>query len=86
MEEVAQRPGHPGEFQRAHQQRRVIDLPAAAGAHKSPKPRLIGLSALRRLLLKGPERGEITFVGQDLFNCRDAKGPNQFGLQFRHTR
>src|SRR6476620_6991415 len=78
---MGERPRHGSEIERLHQQWRVVDLAPASGAHEPSKPGRVGLSLLGRLLLERPERGEITLLGEKLFNRKDAEGPDQLIFQ-----
>ena len=76
-----QRPRHSCEIQRVDQQARVLDLPAPAGAHETPKLLLIRASLVRSLLLQGAERSQLTLSGDDLFNGGGTEGADQLVLQ-----
>jgi hypothetical protein len=76
-----ERSRHLGEIQRAHEQRRVLNLPAATGAHEAPKLLLIGLSLLVRLLLEGAERSKFTLSVDDPFHGGDTERTDQLVLQ-----
>ena len=78
-----QRPRHIGEIQGVDEEARVLDLPAAAGAHEAPKVLLIGPSLLRRLLLEGAERSKLTMRIDDLFHGGGTEGADQLVLQVR---
>src|SRR5712691_243671 len=78
---TVQRPRHLGEIQRVDEQGRVLDLPAAAGAHEAPKLRLLASSLLRRLLLEGAERSKLTLRVDDLFYGGGTEGADQLVLQ-----
>src|SRR5437867_1813005 len=82
-EHSVQGPGHMAEVQRLDQQRRILDLPAPAGAHEAPKLFQCGPPLLRRLLLERAERSKFTLIVDDLFNDRDTEGPDQLVLQVR---
>ncbi len=82
---TVQRPRHLGEIQRVDEQGRVLDLPAAAGAHEAPKLLLIGPSLLRRLFLEGAERSKLTLSVNDLFHGGSSEGADQLVLQVREA-
>src|SRR5436309_2889466 len=78
---TVQRSRHPGEIQLVDEQGRVLDLPAAAGAHEAPQLLLLGLSLLRRLLLEGAERSKVTLSIDELFHGGGTEGADQLVLQ-----
>jgi len=80
-EYTIQRPRDFGEIQRVDEQARVLDLPAAAGAHEAPKLLLIGPSLLRRLLLEGAERSKLTLSVDDPFHAGGTEGADQLVFQ-----
>src|SRR6266511_4794784 len=79
--ETVQGPRHAREIQRVDEQRRVVDLAAAAGAHETPKLLLRGPSLLRGLLLQGAERLQLALGVDELFDGRSAEGADQLVLQ-----
>ncbi|MDQ1455999.1 MAG: hypothetical protein QOH28_1619 [Actinomycetota bacterium] len=76
-------PRHSREIQRVDEQAGVMDLPAAAGAHETPKLLLIRPSLVRSLLLEGAERSKLTLSGDDLFHGGGTEGADQLVLQVR---
>lgn len=82
-QDEVQRSGHLGEIQCADEQGRVLDLPAAAGAHEAAKLLLIGPAPLRRLALEGPERGQLTLSVDNPFHGGEPERADQLVLQIR---
>jgi hypothetical protein len=60
-----------------------LDLPAAAGAHETPKLLFIRPSSVRSLVLEGAERSKLTLSGDDLFHGGSTDGADQLVLQVR---
>jgi hypothetical protein len=60
-----------------------LDLPAAAGAHETPKLLLIRPSSVRGLLLESAERSKLTLSGDDIFHGGSTEGADQLVLQVR---
>jgi hypothetical protein len=80
-EYTVERPRHAAEIQGLHEQARVLDLPAAAGAQEPPQLLLVGPFLLRRLLLEGAERPEVALSVDDLFHSGGSEGADQLVLK-----
>jgi hypothetical protein len=83
--DTIERPRHAREIQRVDEQSRVSDLPAAAGAHETPKLLLDAPSLLGGLLLERAERSELTLGVDDPFHSGGAQAADQFVLQVGDT-
>jgi hypothetical protein len=79
--DAIQGPRHPGEIQRADEQWRGPDLPAAARAEESPELLLLGPSSPSRLPLEAAERFKLTLSADDLLDGDGSEGTNQLVLQ-----
>src|ERR1022692_3474145 len=73
-----ERPGHDGQVERVHEQRRVADLPVA---HPPPQLLLVRPLLLRRLLLEGSERSELALSVRDLLDGGDSERTDELVLQ-----
>ena len=80
-DESGERPRQRSEVERSDKQWRVMDLAATSSTHEPPEPGVVRLPLLRGLLLKNPERREITLLGKDLLDPRDTERPNQLVLE-----
>src|SRR5438067_1095424 len=82
---TVQWPRDVGEVQRADEQGRVSDLPAAPASHEPPKLLLGGSSLPRWLLLEGAERPKVTLGVDDPFHGGRTEGADQFVFQVVHA-
>jgi hypothetical protein len=73
------------QIQGVDEQARVLDLPAAAGAHEAPKLRFFGAIPLRRLPLEGAEDPELALGVDDVFHGSDTERADQLVLEVRDT-
>jgi hypothetical protein len=82
-EDAIQRPRHPSQIERVDEQRRGLDLPAAAGAEEAPELLLMGPSLPRRLLLEGAEGFKVTLRVDDPFYGGGTEGADELVLEVR---
>ncbi len=83
--DAVKRSRHLGEVQGIHQQARVVDLPAGAGAHEAPELRLNRPFLLRGLLLKSAESSQLTLGVDGVFDAGGTEGADQLVLQICDT-
>jgi len=78
---TVQRPRHVAEIERLDEQSRVVDLPAAAGAHEAPKLGFGGQPSPGRLVLQSAKRSQVSLSADNPFDGGGSEGADQLILE-----
>jgi hypothetical protein len=80
-QQAIQRLRHAAQLELVNEQRRVLMLATAAGAHEPAQPGLFRSIALRRLVLEDPVRMQIAVPFEEPLDCGRSEGADELVLQ-----